>query len=119
MNKRDIVIASLSHIETEIKPFHIDFTTEEEEKLNQTVSSGDYIKDAGVYLHYCQYWGWPTQLPDMKEHFLDEFGVTWNRSEKDKDIGVIDYPIISEPDISLWKEMENKGIVSYYSNKLS
>ncbi len=72
--------------------------------MNRTVSSGDYIKDADVYLHYSQYWGWPTELPDMKEHFLDEFGITWNNSGKDKDIGVKDNPIISEPDIFLLKE---------------
>lgn len=104
MNKKEIVKLALSHKAADIIPYHIDFTHEQEEKMNKTVPSGNYIKDADVFLHYCQYWGWPTELEDKKEHFLDAFGVTWNRSGKDKDIGVIDKPLIYEPDISLWKE---------------
>jgi len=120
MNKRDFVIAALSHKDAGKIPYHIDFTMEESEKLNIVSISGDYIKDADVYLHYCQYWGWPTELPEMKEHFLDEFGVTWNRSGKDKDIGVIDKPIISEPDISLWNEpvLDEKRLRSEWENLL-
>ncbi|MHB8963732.1 MAG: uroporphyrinogen decarboxylase family protein [Saccharofermentanales bacterium] len=104
MDRRETVIAALRHIETAKLPYHIDFTQQESDRVAEYTGDPDFIGKAGAYLHYHQYWGWPTEIPGKKEHFLDEYGVTWNRSGEDKDIGVIDHPIIDEPDISLWKE---------------
>ena len=53
-------------------------------------------------MHYFQYWGYPTEQPDKKGYFKDAFGVTWNRNGADKDIGVIEKPVIDEPDIALY-----------------
>jgi len=121
MNKKEIVIASLAHKETGVIPYHADFTLEEQEKVSAFTGDKNYLENSGVYLHYSQYWGWPTELADKKEHFLDEYGVTWNRSGKDKDIGVIDTPIIDEPDISLWKEpvLDEKRLRKEWENLLA
>lgn len=35
-------------------------------------------------------------MPEKPGHFLDEFGVVWNRSGPDKDIGIIDEPLIDD-----------------------
>jgi uroporphyrinogen decarboxylase len=104
MNRRESVYAALAHKETPELPYHFDFTQQESDRVVAFTGDPEFVRNSGVYLHYHQYWGWPTELPDRKEHFLDEYGVTWNRSGEDKDIGVIDNPIIGEPDIALWKE---------------
>jgi uroporphyrinogen decarboxylase len=104
MTRKETVIAALSHKQTPVIPYHLDFTAEEKGKVIRYTGDIHFDETTGVYLHYHQYWGWPTEIPDRKGHFLDEFGVVWNRSGKDKDIGVIDHPIIQDPDIGLWKE---------------
>ena len=102
MTRREIVINALRHIETDHIPYHFEFTAQEEEKVLRYVDKESFYSQYGGYLHYFQYWGYPTENEDHKGHFTDDFGVTWNRTGADKDIGVIDKPIINEPDISLY-----------------
>ena len=104
MNRRDIVINALTHKPTPIVPFHADFTAQEYERVVEYTKDADFYEKYGGYLHYFQYWGYPTELEDRKGFFRDDFGVTWNRTGADRDIGVIDEPIIGEPDISLYRE---------------
>ena len=104
MNRRENVIRSLSHQEPDFLPFNMDFTQMEFEKLVAFTEDSNFLDSTGIHLNYTQYWGWPTEIPSLPGFFKDEFGVTWNRSGKDKDIGVIDHPIINEPDISLWRK---------------
>ena len=102
MTRREAVIHALEHEETDHIPFHVEFTLQEEEKVLRNLDKDEFFKKYGGYLHYFQYWGYPTEREDKPEHFTDDFGVTWNRSGVDKDIGVVDNPVISEPDISLY-----------------
>ena len=104
MTRRETVINALRHIETEHIPFYAEFTSLEEERVVAYTGNPDFYKSYGGYLHYAQYWGYPTELPDRKGYFKDDFGVTWNRNGADKDIGVIDEPVIDEADISLYPE---------------
>ena len=102
MTRREIVINALRHIETDHIPYHFEFTAQEEEKVLQGVDKESFYSQYGGYLHYFQYWGYPTENEEHKGFFTDDFGVTWNRTGADKDIGVIDKPIINAPDISLY-----------------
>ena len=102
MTRREIVINSLRHIERDRVPFHAEFTAQEMEKMVAYTKDADFMDKYGSYLHYCQYWAYPTEDPDKKGYFTDGFGVTWNRTGADKDIGVIDSPVIYEPDLSLY-----------------
>jgi uroporphyrinogen decarboxylase len=104
MNVRERVINSLNHKESDIIPYHADFTMQEFNRIILSEGNKDFFDNTGVHLSYTQYWGWPTELPNRKEHFIDEFGVVWNRSGADKDIGVVENPIIYKPNISLWHE---------------
>ena len=102
MTRRETVINALRHKETEHIPFHAEFTAQEEERVARYVNDSDFYKKYGGYLHYFQYWGYPTEQTDKKGYFKDDFGVTWNRNGADKDIGVIEAPVIVEPDIALY-----------------
>ncbi len=102
MTRRETVICALKHKETDRIPYHFEFTAQEEEKVLQDTDKEVFYSQYDSYLHYFQYWGYPTEEEDRKGYFTDDFGVTWNRSGVDKDIGVVDEPVIDEPDISLY-----------------
>ena len=93
-NHRQLVIDALEHRETPFAPFNVEFTAQTLEKLIAYTGDPDIERKIGSYIHYTQYWGWPTNMPDKPEHYLDEFGVVWNRSGADKDIGVVENPLI-------------------------
>ena len=88
MTRREIVIQALNHKETTIIPYHMDFTEQELERLIAYTGDEKIESKLGTYLHYKQYWGWPTELADRPGHFKDEFGVVWDRTGADKDIGI-------------------------------
>lgn len=90
MTRRERVIAALTHKETDFVPYHLDFTEQALEQLIEHTGDKDIESKLGGHLHYIQYWGWPTELPDRPGYFKDEFGVIWNRNGADKDIGLPD-----------------------------
>ena len=104
MTRREAVIRAFRHEETGMVPFHAEFTAQENDKIVRYTGDPDFYSGYGGYLHYMQYWGYPKEKSDRPEHFTDDFGVTWNREGADKDIGVIDEPVIYEPDISLYPQ---------------
>lgn len=102
MTRRETVINALLHKETDHIPFQVDFTMQEQENVSRYTNDPYFYKKYDGYLHCFHYCGYPTERDDEKGYFTDDFGVTWNRSGVDKDIGVVDRPVISEPDISLY-----------------
>ncbi|MFI3207554.1 MAG: uroporphyrinogen decarboxylase family protein [Eubacteriales bacterium] len=101
MTKRERVIKALNHEETDIVPYHVDCTEQALDILKAYTKLEDPLGEYGCHLHYVQYWNYPTELADKPEHYKDGFGVTWNRSGADKDIGLSD-TIIDEPDMDLY-----------------
>ncbi|GHV02877.1 uroporphyrinogen decarboxylase [Clostridia bacterium] len=96
MTRRERVIAALQHKETDFTPYYMEYTAQEEENLGKAFGKG-FDQDWGYHLHVYQTWNWPenTGMPN-KDHFRDGFGVVWNRSGVDKDIGVIDNHVIDD-----------------------
>lgn len=94
MTKKERVIQALQHQSTDFVPYHCDFTEQAMEKMITYTGNAHFLDTFDVHLNYIQYWGWPTEKIDQPEHFVDDFGVTWNRSGADKDIGVVDTPLI-------------------------
>ncbi|MDF2590538.1 MAG: hypothetical protein K0S75_4 [Clostridia bacterium] len=94
MTRKERVIKALQHEETDKVPYFCEFTDQARENMEAYFGTSSFEKDWGLHLHYTQYWGWPTEVQDQPEHFKDEFGAVWNRSGADKDIGVIDHPLI-------------------------
>lgn len=88
MTRRERVIAALKHQDTDIVPFNADFTMQADDNMFEFTGDKEYLGKLNGHLNYIQYWGWPTELADQPEHFKDEFGVVWDRSGADKDIGM-------------------------------
>ena len=104
MTRREAVIHALRHEECGVLPYHMEFTSQENEKIVRFTGDPAFAAKTGGFLRYIQYWGYPEERIPGSERFTDDFGVTWNRSGADKDIGVIDEPVIGEPDLSLYPE---------------
>lgn len=96
MTKRETVIDALQHRSTAQIPYHLDFTQQALEQLALHTHDEAIEEKLGAYLNYVQYWGWPTELDAQPGHYRDEFGVVWNRTGADKDIGVVDHPLIDD-----------------------
>jgi len=96
LTRKELVIQALTHHETPILPFHIEFTQQALDKLISYTGDPDIEEKIGSCLHYIQYWGWPTEIPEKPGYFRDEFGVEWNRNGADKDIGLPDKAVIED-----------------------
>ena len=107
MNRKERVVAALQHRSSDIIPHFCEFTEQARALLAPHFEREDF-EDTVLdnHLSYFQYWGWPTELDSQSKpgYFKDEYGVVWNRSGVDKDIGIVDQPIMIEPDITLWPE---------------
>lgn len=96
MNRKELVIDALEHRESKILPYHIELTEQALENLINHTGDKNAAAKLDTCLHYQQYWGWPTELPDKPGYFRDEFGVVWNRNGADKDIGVVEDFLIED-----------------------
>lgn len=95
MDHREVVFDALNHKATFPIPYHIDFTVRCLQRLVEATGDTEIDEKLGGFLHYAQYWGWPTEIPGKPNYFQDEFGVIWNRTV-DKDIGVVEHPQIQD-----------------------
>lgn len=96
MTKRELVIAALEHKPTAQLPYHMDFTQQALEQLVAYTGDTAIEQKLGGCLYYCQYWGWPTEIPGRPGWYRDDFGVEWNRNGADKDIGLPEAFVIED-----------------------
>lgn len=101
MTRRERVIAALEHKETDIVPYCCEFTVQEKNNMRRFTGEQQFFQNWGLHIASTQYCGWPTERQDRPEHFIDDFGVEWNRSGADKDIGVVDDPLFPDPEEEL------------------
>lgn len=90
MKKRDRVKKAVLHHQTDIIPYNIELTTEELEKVARFVriEKNNFWDWAGNHIEKVSYnIGGSYIKPGF---FKDEFGVVWNRSGLDKDIGIVE-----------------------------
>ena len=64
MNRREAVVKALMHEKTDRIPYHFEFTTQSSEKMIAYTGDKDFAKPYEGFLHYGQYWGYPTERTD-------------------------------------------------------
>lgn len=97
MTRKERTREAINHHDTDFVPYSIDLTIPANEKLVAYTGDPDYMSKIGSHLTYC---GCGASFEDMGGgYWKDEFGVVWNRSGADKDIGVVDKYLITEPDV--------------------
>jgi len=103
MTKRERVIATLNHQETDIIPYDISMTSQAWDKMVKYYGSSDFAKDIGGHITSCYYDGDTKPIPGKGGYFKDDYGVVWNRSGADKDVGVVDKWLIPDPSFANYR----------------
>lgn len=99
MNRRQRVVCAIKHQETDIIPYTADFTKQQLKKFTEYIKDPNFFQKAGLHIISTTYNGYPSIIDEKKGLFKDDFGVIWNRSGVDKDIGVIEEPLIKNFDL--------------------
>lgn len=96
MNPKERIRKAISFEETDIVPYHFDFTVPAYEKLAAYYKDRDFIKKIGNHLAIIE----PKTKDAWREikpgFFRDEFGVVWDRTV-DKDIGTVVGTVLQKP----------------------
>lgn len=100
MTKRERVIQALTHHDTDIVPYHVDLTGQAWERTAKYLGDDHFTDKIGNHISGVYYSGDGVEIKEG--YFKDDFGVIWNKTGVDKDIGVIDNFVIPEPDISVY-----------------
>lgn len=98
MLERQRVINSLNHKESDIIPYELGFTIPLKEKLVKYFNDPDFESRIDNHIKTIGYSTGHTPLPGKPEHVVDMWGVIWNRSGPDKDIGVVENTILGGTD---------------------
>jgi len=101
--KRERVKAAILHNNTDIVPYNIELLTEEMIKVSEYtgINKEKFWDWAGNHIEKISYnIGGRYIRPG---YFKDEFGIIWNRSGLDKDIGIMNEIILKEPNLNNYK----------------
>ncbi len=100
MTRRERVIAAIRHQETERVPYTVEFTQQSLDRLLAYVGDPGYVDRIGTHVSAARY----RQAEQIRPgYFKDRFGIVWNRTGVDKDIGVVETYLIPEPTLANWK----------------
>ena len=99
MLRKDRVKTAIEHKPPDIIPYNIELTSEELTKVADClgIEKSSFAEYAGNHIEKTGYNIGGSIIKDG--FFKDEFGVVWNRSGLDKDIGVIEEYLLKEPDL--------------------
>lgn len=89
MSRRQCVVDALCHRESNPIPYTLYLTGTAKDQLIAYTKDPDIEHKLGSFLIGVPYNPLETELPDKPGYFKDHFGVIWNRSGPDKDIGVV------------------------------
>ncbi|NLG37979.1 MAG: type I restriction-modification system subunit M [Clostridiales bacterium] len=98
MTKRERVIDAVNHKQTDFVPYEVGFTYQEYEKVSRYLKDDRFVEKIGNHIDSVYYDGFLEEITPGSGYWKDDFGVVWNRNGVDKDIGVIDGFVITEPD---------------------
>ncbi len=101
MTRRERVIAAIEHRQPDICPYTIGLTGQAHERLTAYVGDPGYVDRIGNHITSAGY-GRQVEDPPGSGYWRDHFGVVWNKNGADKDIGVVERYLISEPDLTTY-----------------
>ncbi len=96
MTNKERVAKAIRHMNTDSTPYSVHFTQPAYETMQSFCRNPDFYDTLGSYI--CMY-----EYSDFREvkpgYFQDHFGVVWNRSGADKDIGIVSNQVLSQPSL--------------------
>lgn len=92
---RQAVIDAVNHIQSKKIPYNVELTSEKRKKLCEEIGidEKDYFSWAGNHIEKFDYNTGENIKPGF---YRDNFGVVWNRTGIDKDIGVVEERLVDE-----------------------
>ena len=96
MTLRQNVIDALNHRRVFPIPYCVNYTEQAYERVAEYTHNPHFMDAYQNCIHSFSYSGRTKELPERPGFFIDDFGVVWNRTGADRDIGVIDHPVIED-----------------------
>ena len=96
MTKKERVARAVSHMETDSTPYSVSFTLPAYEAMQSFCRNPDFYDTLGS--HICMH-GYSISREVKPGYIEDQFGVVWDRSGADKDIGIVANKVIGEPSL--------------------
>ncbi len=100
--KERVITAAMMHKDTDMVPYNVSFTVAQLDKMKAFTGDENYAASLGNHIAGTAYGGNAVPMEGKDGYFKDDYGVVWNRTGADKDIGVIEGLCIPEPDMSLY-----------------
>ena len=107
MTNRERVLAAINHERPDYTPHNIYFTAQMLRKMIDHTGDPDYINSIGNNIDKVKLRKSLVPVEGKTEHFTDEFGIEWDLSGVDKDIGVVaEYPVNSAEELAEYEPPE-------------
>lgn len=97
MTNKERVVAAIKHEQPDRVPHNVFFTKEMLNKMVAYTGNNNYINTIDNHITKASLTKPQAPAKGRSEHFVDEFGVIWDKSGVDKDIGVVADYMIKEP----------------------
>ena len=96
MTKRERVISALQHKQPDYIPYTCKLTQLEQVRLDEYTGDPGFMARQGSHMEHIGFPLRAAEIAGKPGYFKDHYGVIWNRSGADKDIGVIEDPVIPD-----------------------
>ena len=98
MTNRERVIAAIRHEMPDYTPHNVIFTQQMLDKMIEHTQNADYLQTIDNHIPKASLTKPQVPVEGREECFADEFGVIWDKSGVDKDIGVVAEPLVNNAD---------------------
>jgi len=95
MTRRERVLRAIQHEPSPFPPYFVDFTPQLRSMLDSSAAYSDYYSNLDLQVSGYNYCG-NTSSTEFKDIYRDDFGVLWDRSGVDKEVGLIHEPVIKD-----------------------
>lgn len=102
MTKRERVLAAIRHQEPDIVPYEMSLTWQAREILDRYLAEHGLSVEIDSHIHSAGYSAFIRPISGRPGFFADDFGLVWNRTGVDKEIGVIDNLLLPEPTLDAY-----------------
>lgn len=100
MNKRERVRRALRLQETDIIPFQLGLTRRQQERMVACTGDPDFLGKIGNHIAMAGWDGGARPVAGMPGFFIDDFGVLWDRTGQDKELGQVASIMLPEPSLA-------------------
>ena len=100
MTRKERVWKAVRHEPADFIPYQVDFTQQEHDRVADYLRDADFEGRLGGHIERANFSGPVGPETDRPGFFKDDFGVVWNKTGVDKDIGMMDELLIREPSLS-------------------